>query len=197
MLLVNELLKSGHSVSVSTPAAPATDTIAPKLQGQNEQNLVSHEVTLYFGSADGRTLTPEKRSMEYSDSTVENCRRALKALIAGPREAPAPILPGSTQIRALYLLDTGELVVDFSREIISDQIRLKSASLESLLVYGVVNTLAQEALQTKKQAPVRKVRFLFEGAPPQESFPAHIDLTDPIVPDPRWTLASATSPSHA
>ena len=127
--------------------------------------------------------------MEFSDSTQENCRAALALLIAGPEKNNTPIFPPQVQLRALYLPDNGELVLDFSRDLIASGARFKSASFESLLVYGVVNTLCQPALQAKGGATVRQVRFLFEGAPPQEGFPAHIDLGGPIRPDETWLAA--------
>jgi len=117
-------------------------------------------------------------------------------LIQGPRDILTPILPAATKIRALYLLDSGELVIDFSRELQSEHARFKSASLESLMIYGVVNTLMQSVLQSKTDPPIRQVRFLVEGSPPQEVFPSHIDLSEPVKADPRWSAPALESSSH-
>jgi hypothetical protein len=146
------------------------------------------EVLLYFADEDGRLLVPETRRIEYRDSTVENCRQVLEAVIEGSREGLAPVVSEATRVRALYLLDGGELVVDLSRELELGQ--PKSASSEALMIYGIVNALTQPALRSpsEKDAGVRRVRFLFEGSPPHESFPAHLDLGQPVGPDHRWIL---------
>jgi len=148
------------------------------------------EVALYFADAEGRALAPESARIESSDSTVENCRKALEALIHGPRDILTPILPSSTRIRGMYMLDGGELVVDLSMEFTHELKKVRSVSLESLMVYGVVDTLANDALRGGKEGRVTRVRFLIEGSVPRESFPAHLDLSGPIEPDSRWVAGN-------
>jgi hypothetical protein len=46
--------------------------------------------------------------------------------------------------------------------------------------------LTQRALVGPHGGPVRTVRFLIEGAPPGEAYRWHLDLNEPIAPDPRW-----------
>lgn len=145
------------------------------------------EVQLFFSSPDGMNLAAEPRRIEVTDSTTENCRRAIAALIAGSLASNAPILPPDTKLRALYLLDQGELVVDFSREL--ELRHPKSALADGLLVNGLVATLTQPALQHAQSGAVRRVRFLLEGSPPQESFPAHVDLSQPVYPGGGWLPA--------
>ncbi|HOZ48013.1 MAG TPA: GerMN domain-containing protein [Candidatus Hydrogenedentes bacterium] len=189
-MLVYEMVQRGQwplelvpskTAAEATPAAPAGETAA------------TEEVLLYFGDGAGRRLEPEIRSVRSSDSTVENCRSALEALIQGPqdRENLRAILPEATRVRALYLLSGGELVVDFSRELIVGYKDLKSVSVEALMLYGVVQTLTQDALRGVEGESVRSVRVLIEGAPPPESFPAHLDASVPIVPDPQWLAVPA------
>lgn len=145
----------------------------------------SIDVSLYFAGGDGRLLVSEARRIEYSDSVVENCRKVLDSLIDGPRDNILhPVLSKSTRVRGVYLLDDSELVVDFSREL--EMEHPPSASAEALMVYGVVNSLVQDVLAESSGKIVKKVRFLFEGSPPNESFPAHIDLSEPIWPDTQW-----------
>jgi spore germination protein GerM len=146
----------------------------------------TREVTLFFANQEGRQLAPELERIDCGDSTEANCRKALEALIRGPRDILTPILPSATKVRGTYLLEEGVLVVDFSIDLQLELKKIKSASLESLMVYGIVNTLTQSALQGDKERPVTKVRFLVEGSAPRESFPAHIDVSMPIGPDTRW-----------
>lgn len=152
----------------------------------------SVDVTLYFAASDGRRLMPETRRLDYDTSLIQNCRKVLAALVDGPRDILHPIMSRSTKVRGVYLLDGGELVVDFSRELELDHPR--SASAELLFVYGVVNTLTQDALAQYSRESIKKVRFVFEGSPPTDSFPSHIDLSDPVWPDPQWLAPAAGAP---
>jgi hypothetical protein len=153
-----------------------------------QQNVApSQDVLLFFASSDAMYLTGEPRRIELTESTTENCRRAIGALIEGSTALNTPILPPQTKLRALYLLDQGELVVDFSREL--ELGHPKSALADGLLVNGLVSTLTQQALQRPESGTVLRVRVLLEGSPPHESFPAHVDLSEPIYPDSSWLNA--------
>ena len=160
------------------PVPPESEVIG--LLGQ------AHEVNLFFANGEGRRLVEEKSRINLGGSTEANCRHALEALVKGSQGVLAPILPPSTKIRGVYLLPGGELVVDLSIDVETELKKLRSASVESLMVYGVVNTLTQPILKSGKDDVVASVRFLIEGAPPRESFPAHLDLSLPVVADPSW-----------
>lgn len=174
-LLVREMLRSGRdplaAIRIPSPTAPSagTDTPAPNT------SLGPREIELFFASPDGRTLAREKRAVECGSSTIENCRAALGALIAGPQTGLTPLLPPSAKTRALYMLPDGELVIDFSSEVKMAHARLKSASLEALFAYGVAATVTQDMVQGTESGPVRRVRLLFDGEP-QDTFPAHLDV---------------------
>lgn len=140
-------------------------------------------IRLYFAHREKTALVSETRRIAFGDRTVDNCRTVLEALIEGPRELMGPVLPPLTTIRAIYLLGTGELVVDFSRDLEAGQI--KSATAELLMAQAVASSLCQESLRGKDGQAVLSVRFLFEGSPAQETFPVHIDLSGPVIPDPR------------
>ncbi len=192
MLLVYELFEQRNA----PPVLPKRDTAATPSAVQLDNLAATKEVTLYFASADGTRLAPEPARIEFGALTVENCRHALEALARGPQSGLTPILPPALKpeslLRGLYLLDNGELVLDLSMDLEREFRRIKSASLESLMVYGIVNTLTQASLrgaaegQTPAQAVPSKVRFLVEGSPPRESFPGHLDMAAAIAPDPGW-----------
>lgn len=188
ILLIGQLMKDGRD-PLDMVRPRNTESANAAATARNAVSMGKRAVRLYFADGEGRALVSEEREIESSDSTQENCRRALDALMAGPQSGGTPIFPAAVQLRALYLLDSGELVLDFSRELIAAGGRFKSASFEALLVYGVVNTLCQPPLQAKGGTPVRQVRFLFEGAPPQEGFPAHLDLSAALQPDTSWVAA--------
>ena len=89
-------------------------------------------------------------------------------------------------MRSLYLLEGGELVMDFSIQLELEARKRKSASLEALMVYGIANTLTQPDVKGADEPAVSTVRFLIEGSAPRESFPAHVDLSGPVAPDTGW-----------
>jgi len=176
------------------PASAPPATVAAPLPPRSPENPVSsREIALYFADAEGLALLPETAQIEFSEYTVENCRKALEALIKGSHAGLTPVLPASVQLSSLFLLDGGELVVNFSMELETELKKCRSASLESLMVQSVVNTLMQPALQGADEASVKSVRFLIQNAPPRESFPAHIDVSQPIVNDARWVATPQSS----
>jgi len=183
VLLYDQMVQSGHHPLAFDDNAQAT---APAYEEEDERERA--DIVLYFTNGQGDELVAEKRRIPITKDTGENCRMALDELIAGPQQAPAPVLSPSTLVRGVYLLDTGELVVDFSLVELRAQF-LDSCATEVMMVYAVANTLTQEALHVEGDPQILQVRFLFEGSP-QEAFPAHLDVSRPVLPDPRWIAPS-------
>lgn len=181
--------------SRALPAAPgeAAGTAAPV---SGEPGL-QKEVTLFFSTADAQSLAPQTTRIELTSQTAANCRRALETLAKGPESGLKPVLPPSTQIRAVYLIEDGELVVDFSHGLRDLMLEHKSStSSEALMVYAVANTVTQEALKGSDGKAVTRVRFLMEGtALPQGAFPEHIDLSEPILPNSTWVAGGTPAPA--
>ena len=183
IFLVYEIVQRGQNPGVNTLLRISS----PHTDNREGAPSTTRDIQLYFATADGSGLTPESRRIEIGSSTVENVRRALNALIEGPRDVLTPVLPPSTKLRGLYLLAEGELVIDFTRDLEAGHI--KSAWAELLMVRSIVSSAIQPALNGRGAPPLTRVRFLFEGSPPQDTFPAHIDLTDPVYPDRAWIAA--------
>jgi hypothetical protein len=183
--LLYELFERG-----ANPLPPADAGLARPVAAVEEEQAAPQGVVLYFADLEGRALVGEVRELDLTPHTQENCRLAVEALVEGPREAHTPVLPPSTEVRSVFLLD-GELLIDFSAELRTDPTRPKSLAADSLMVYGVVNTMTQAALQGEDGAEVRRVRFLFEGLPLTSAFPEHFDLTLPVAPDETWLAEAA------
>ena len=183
VLLVKEMVDRGHDpLAVATAPPPPPPSISETAE---EEDMV-RTAQLYFADAEGRVLLPETRQLPHKSSTTENCHEALAALKEGPQGHLTPTLPPGADVRALFLLESGELVIDFSIEFLSEQHR--SASAEALMVYGIVNTLAQKTVKGQQEPAVQCVRFLVEGSPPEQSLPGHghLDLSRPISPNSDW-----------
>jgi hypothetical protein len=177
-LLMYELYQQGESpyeIAMGTEPSSVAKIETPQVE------QVLDEVQIFYASRSKFSLSPEVRRINLTGSTVENCRAVLSFLIDGPNlPTSAPIVSNRTKLRGMYLLENGELVLDFSRELEAGHV--KSASAELLMVEGITKTLFQPSLKGSSSIAVSSIRFLFEGAPYQQSFPAHIDLSDPIRP---------------
>ncbi len=196
VLLVNEMMKSGHD-PLAVSYTPTSQAPAPATPDAKENQ--ARDVTLFFGSADGRALAQETRRLNLGGSTVENSRTILLELIKGPSGSLVPIFPRAsapeTGIRGVYLLEGGQLVIDLSHDILLNAAR-SSTCAEALLVYGVTNTLAQADVKGAKEDAVQSVRFLFDGSSPTDRFATHLDLSRPISPNAHWNAApEATAPA--
>ncbi len=173
--LVYQLVQTSEGTVVSgVPRVPVGTTTG-------EQAVQGRPVALYFADAARIRLVPEDRALTLTESTVDNCRAAFVALAEGPRSGSVPVMPVAAKTRAMYLLPSGELIVDLSREVESPLTR--SASAEWLMIQAIVHTLAQPALQGANDRPVSTVRLLYEGSPMSEGFPSHVALTEPLRPD--------------
>lgn len=190
VILMNELADR-RAAEEQTPATPsATSASAPRAP------LESKEIDLYFADRQGQRLVAERQRIELAGSQVADIRTVLGRLIEGPRgQDSMPIAPPDTVMRGVYVLEAGdrsgaELVLDFSREL--EQGLPQGASSEGLMVYGVVQTLCQPGLYRAGDPVITRVRFLFEGNA-QERFPHHIDLGNPVSPNPEWLTAQDAS----
>jgi len=190
-LLVLEMSQRGQNplTIVSEAEPPPRNEITT-----TDQETEYVNVLLYFTNPDGQDLMPERRSIRYSTSTADNCKRALQELLAGPRNELLPIVPPDTDVRAAFLVDNGRLVVNFSHDLRVGA--LNSASAEALMIYGIVNTVSQPLLVGKDGKRVNSVQFLVEGTVQADQFPAHFDLSEPVKPDPLWNASTTTAPAE-
>jgi hypothetical protein len=189
VLLVFEMMREGDSPFVLDDSAATT----VRGEGPGVEAGATRDVTLYFADQERVLLARERRRIAHADSTVENCRIALQALLEGPRQTAAPTLAPGLRVRGLYLLPDGVLVIDFGREFEGAQ--PTGAATELLMVQSVVNTLIQPGLRAPDGVSPRAVRFLYEGSAAGEALAAHLDLSADITPDRSLLpIAAGTTP---
>lgn len=191
--LVYDMSEKGQS---PLPPPDASAIVAP-VKPANTIRAASgqREVSLFFAEPGAAHLRPEKRVLPLTEQTQANCRVALEALIGGPQEDLVPIVLPTVRVKNVFLMRDGTLVVDFSQELQTDPARPKSVSAEALLVYGITQTVCQDALRGKDGPAVRRTQFLFEGSPMGDAFPEHLDLSGPVEPDPSWVVPSGPAPA--
>lgn len=126
-------------------------------------------VQLWFSDSQGQKLIVEEREI----SKVEGIARAtINELIKGPSMDSdlLPTIPVGTVLRDINVKSDGLIIVDFSKELITNHIGGSTA--ETLTVYSIVNTLTQFPT-------VDRVQFLVEGQY-VETLTGHMDLTQAI-----------------
>jgi len=175
VFLFLELVEREQEIELSERAPTGS---YPAARADRSEELA--QVNIYFASDVSVHLEPETRGIPVGTRTVENCANAMDALIQGPQKSGLPVLPPTTSIRAMYLLNDGELVIDLSRSV--ENAALSSAGAEWLMAQAIAHTLTQPGLQAPDDRPVVRIRFLFEGSPAREGFPGHISLETPVRP---------------
>lgn len=192
VMLIDEMVTRGENPFGMASEEQTSPTRSTPVEDEPSE---TKEVTLYFADEEGRALVGESRRVALTDYTTDNCRLLFDELREGPRGSGQPVLPPSAQLRSVYLLKNGDLVVDFTRDL--ELGAMESASAEGLMVYSIVNTLTQGVVKGVKENAVRRVLFLLEGAPPSETFPSHLDLAHPIAADPYWIASTREAEDDA
>ncbi|HLT58963.1 MAG TPA: GerMN domain-containing protein [Limnochordales bacterium] len=133
-------------------------------------------VQLYFSDADAQYLVPEARTLP---AAALNPLRLLEELGRGPQDPGLrPTIPRGARPRAVVVAD-GIAFVDYSAEL---RTRHPGGSTgEILTVYSIVATLTQ-------LPGIDAVQLLLEGEA-MDSLVGHLDLSRPLLPDPRFIAA--------
>jgi spore germination protein GerM len=129
-------------------------------------------VTLYFGSADGSSLVHEVRTLPSQEKPLDNLRKLVEALIAGPREDGIGAIPASVRLRGVFLHEK-TAVIDFSGEIVGDF--SGGSTSEYILISSLVQTICGNVPQ------VEAVRILVQGEE-VETIGGHISVAKPLRP---------------
>lgn len=139
------------------------------LQSQLPSDVVP--VKLYFSDMGGQYLVEEERAIP----KVEGIGRAtMEELIAGPSPESGllPTIPVGTVLRDINVRPDGLAIVDFSRDLVDNFVG--GSESERLVVYSIVNTLAQFPT-------VDRVSILVEG---QEvsTLAGHVETAEALAP---------------
>ena len=126
----------------------------PSRPGGAGQVETVREVTLYFGSSDGGSLVAEHRQISSSRDVLENLRRVIEALVAGPEGDGVAPLPASARLRGVFIHDRTAFI-DFSQDIVKDFAGGTTAE------YVLISSLVQTACANFSE--VDAVRILVEG----------------------------------
>ena len=130
--------------------------------------------TLFYGSLDGQALVALRREVPLAEGVRAQGAQILRAQLAA---APAPlvsVIPKGSSLRAFYVTNRGEAVVDLSRDVTVNH--PGGSLLESLTVYALVNAV------TANLPGVQRVQLLIDGQQ-VETIAGHIDVSRPLERD--------------
>ena len=126
------------------------------------------EISLYFTDEKGEALTVEKRVIGKEEGIA---RATVNALLDGPENQELKaVVPAGTRLRDINIKEDGCCVVDFSKEIIDNQ--LKESNGEMVTVAAIVQTLGQFS-------SVKEVQILVDGKV-VSSLGGQVDVSLPI-----------------
>lgn len=126
-------------------------------------------IDLYFIAADGSKLTKESRSITKQEGLA---RGTIEELISGPSKGEnLLVFPDNTELLDINIRPEGNCIIDFSEELT----RITNEHQEKLVVYSIVNTLAQFD-------SVKDVQILINGNK-LEKLAGYVDISRPLEPD--------------
>lgn len=158
------------------PAAPATVTPSASTAAATDTRKI--RATLFYVAEDGLRLVGVDREVPYAESTVDQARALVEALLAPVQEPLAQAVPAGTTLLTLFVTEKGEAFVDLSAEIVAKH---SGGALDELFtVYAIVNTL------TVNLPAITQVQILVAGKE-VETLAGHLDLRRPLAKNLQWT----------
>jgi spore germination protein GerM len=146
---------------------------APVAAEDSETEVVAEgriQVTLYYLSGSGRTLTTEEREIPFSNSLQDQATQVVRQLLSGSQRGRGSTFPQGVQLRGLFITPQGLAFVDLSQELIANH--PGGTCAEELTIYSLANTLITNF------PAVKGVQILVEGREIQ-SLAGHLDLSKP------------------
>ncbi|MEA1962107.1 MAG: GerMN domain-containing protein [Bacillota bacterium] len=134
-----------------------------------QDNIETMALNLYFGNATGTCLEAEARDVQKTEGIA---RCTIQELFKGPaRKESINVFPEGTHLLDINVKPDGMCIIDLSREVT----RVESYQQEKLMVYAIVNTLAQFP-------SIETVKFRIEGED-IDTLAGYIHLGDSVKPD--------------
>lgn len=137
-----------------------------------EDELVTMEITLYFGDEQAMYLLPEKRLVDVAEdiSDEDMITVIVEELIAGPTNADLqPTIPAEAKLLKVKL-DNDIAYIDFNEEMRSKH--GGGSAGETMTITSLVNSVTE-------LGKVNKVQLLIAGKIP-ETLSGHWDTSEPI-----------------
>lgn len=123
---------NGHAVGVMTDDSFADNP------GKEMQNIEERNLTLYFASADGKSLTKEVQKVYYNSNTSVE-KLVVERLIRGPQTKGAKAtIPEGTQLINISVMN-GACLVNFDEGFLAQNFGIS----EQVVIYSIVDSLTE------------------------------------------------------
>lgn len=181
IFMIQDLIKENSiliKTIVSTSHVPVdTSETSP----HNSATTTTVAVKAFIISKDQYCLLPVDVQIEWKPSYQQNCRQILTAMSSLNSETYFSPISEDILPRSIFLLPSGELIIDLPASIITKYEKNTTAMFESMFTYSIVNTLLQKEITGTTQ--VNRVQFLIEGSLPYVDFPKHISWEQTFIPN--------------
>jgi hypothetical protein len=172
LLIISLILSFLLSCRSGKPSADASSS------GENSPSVSSgidkKEFTLLYPEEGKGFLTPYKTLLETKSSPQLEMEELIRTYLATtPKANQVNPFPERASLRALYLLGSTQAVVDLD----SQAFEGGGSETETYRVYGIINTLCFNFPE------IKSAKILVDGQE-RESLLGHIDLQNPIPPEP-------------
>jgi spore germination protein GerM len=178
--LLEQSFPGVEDVEPNVGETPLAEEAAPVVGEDSTPEDVETEghiqVTLYYLSGSGKTLSTEEREIPFATSLQEQARQVVQQLLAGSQRGRGSPFPRGVQLRGLFITPQGLAFVDLSQELISNH--PGGTCAEELTIYSLSNTLITNF------PAVKGVQILVEGREVQ-SLAGHLDLSKPYGRGPK------------
>ena len=137
-------------------------------------------VTLFFPSTVvAGPLDEQEFNIHSAEEVSVEAKQIIAGLIEGSHSGFGQVLPPETKLREIYMMESGLMVVDLTRE--ASVLHPGGVTGEVSSIYSVVNSL------TLNLPVVRQVKILVEGVE-TETLAGHVDLRRPLGQDLSMTV---------
>ena len=135
------------------------------------------EVQLYFHHPDAVTpnadlLVSEKRLIFQNNDPLVMARQIIDNLLDGPMEGGLPIFSAQAQLRQVHLLDNKTLVVDLSKETISQ------LTGGVIVEFSALQSITRSLIENLGE--IKQIIFLIDGNS-QSTFAGHISINQAFM----------------
>jgi spore germination protein GerM len=174
MIIVAVSVSIGLERLFSTPTPEETTSDAISFPTAPNDGVAHITATLFYGTEDGQGLVGVRREVPLGAGRVEQGRQILMLALTPPPAGYVSVIPRGTTLRAFYVTERGEAIVDLSQQVSSGHSGGTMAEL--LTVSAIVNDV------TANLPAVQRVTILIEGKQ-ADTLAGHVDLRRPLTRD--------------
>jgi hypothetical protein len=154
-----------------TPQAPPP---LPESTAPAPASAAHITATLFYGSEDGQTLVPVRREVPLADGVVAQGRQIVTMQLQAPPMPYLSVIPAGTTLRAFYVTERGDAIVDVSGQISKGHPGGTFAEL--MTVDAIVDAV------TANLQKVQRVQILIDGKE-VDTLAGHVDIRRPLQRD--------------